>query len=227
MSFASELLLAADVELSVAWNAATHALGVTLGVWEPDTIRIELERRKIPATDSLMAKLLAAQTVVTGPVWSYDHDAFFAIALACDGVPAAADAIHHPTPEQLCWAVMEIERLTGDRITDEHGFDPDGIDPAVAAVLHDEGMVLAPDPLQFSQDVLDQFTKLEQDFVNRVERAWQQQKKLPHDALRRMLREEPTSALDVQVHRLATCRVYCDERIERRARQDATLQHTV
>lgn len=227
MSHATELLADPEVELSVAWNAAMHALGATLGVWEPETIRIELERRKVPATDALMAKLLAAQTVVTGPVWTYDHDVLFALALACDGMPAAADAIHHPTPEQLCWVVLEIERLTGDRITDDHGFDPDAIDPAVAAVLHDEGMVLAPDPLHFAQDVLDDYTKLEHDFVNRVERAWLGQKKLPHEALRRMLREEPTTALDVQIHRLAACRVYCDERTERRARQDAALQHSV
>lgn len=227
MSHATELLQTADVELSVAWNAAMQALGATIGVWEPDTLRIELERRKIQPTDGLMAKLLAAQTVITTPVWTYDHDVFFAFALTCDGIPSAADAIHHPTPEQLCWAVLEIERLTGDKITEEHGFDPDGVDPAVAAVLHDEGMVLAPDPLHFAQDVLDQFTKLEQDFVNKVEKAWSTQKKLPYEALRRMLREEPSSALEVQLHRLAECRVYCDERIDRRSRQDAILQHSV
>jgi len=227
MSHATELLQDPTIELSVAWNAALTALGPTLGVWEPETIRIELERRRVPATDALMAKLLAAQTIVTGPVWTYDHDVFFAMALACDGVPAASDAIHHPTPEQLCWAVMEIERLTGDKITEDHGFDPDGVDPAVAAVLHDEGLVFAPDPLHFAQDVLDSFTKLEQGFVNKVERAWSTQKMLPYEALRRMLREEPSTALDGQIHRLAACRIYCDERIERRSRQDAILQHSV
>ncbi len=227
MSHALELLKDPEVELSCAWTAAMQALGATIGVWEPDTIRIELERRRIPPTDSLMAKLLAAQTIVTGPVWTYDHDVLFAMALTCDGIPAAADAIHHPTPEQLAWAVMEIERLTGDKITEEHGFDPDAVDPAVAAVLHDEGMVLAPDPLRFAQDVLDQFTKLKQAFVTEVEQAWAKRKHDPHDALRRMLREEPSTALAVQLHRLAECRVYCDERAARRARQERLLELSV
>jgi hypothetical protein len=227
MSHAIELLRNPEVELSVAWQAAMHALGTTIGVWEPDTIRIELERHKVPATDSLMAKLLAAQTIVTGSVWTYDHDVFFSMALACDGIPAAANAIPHPTPEQLCWAVLEIERLTGERITEDHGFDPDTIDPAVAAVLHDEGMVLAPDPLSFAQDVLDKFTKLDWDFVNRVEQVWLEKKKLPYEALQRILREEPTTALDVQIHHLAMCRVHCDERMERRVRQNAILQYSV
>lgn len=226
MSYATELLQDPHVELSVAWNAAMVALGGTLAAWEPDTIRIELERRKVLATDSLMAKLLSAQTVILGPTWTYDHDVLFALALACDGIPAASDAIHHPTPEQLCWVIYEIERLTGDKITLDHGFDPDTVDPAIAVVLHDEGMVLAPDPLAFAQESLDRFTKLGYAFTNKVEKAWAEHRHESNEALRRMLRSEPDSPLNAQLHRLAACRLYCDERVERRARQDAALSQS-
>ena len=227
MSAAAEALRDPLVEMSVAWIAAQHTLGLTLPVWESDTIRIELERAKIPATDALMAKLLGAQTVVTGPVWTYDHDVLFALALACDGVPAAAEALHHPTPEQLCWLLKELEALTAHTFTHDDGFDPDTVDPAIAAVLHDEGMAMAPKELAFVQPALDYFIRGDKALAERVAKAWKTAEKVPSDDLRRTLRETPKTALDVQLHRLIECRLYVNERSDRRSRQHAALQHTV
>jgi hypothetical protein len=227
MSSASEALRDPLVELSVAWTAAQKVLGLTLPAWEPDTIRIELERAKIPPTDELMAKLLGAQTVVTGPVWTYDHDVLFALALACDGLSASAEAIHHPTPEQLCWVVRELEALTDHNFSDEDGFDPDTIDPAIAAVLHEEGVAVAPKELAFAQPALDHFLQSEKDLPARVAKAWKSVEKMPSEDLRRTLREAPKSSLDVQVHRLIECRLYVIERSDRRSRQNASLRHSI
>jgi hypothetical protein len=227
MSSASEALRDPLVELSVAWTAAQKVLGLTLPAWEPDTIRIELERAKIPPTDELMAKLLGAQTVVTGPVWTYDHDVLFALALACDGLSASAEAIHHPTPEQLCWVVRELEALTDHNFSDEDGFDPDTIDPAIAAVLHEEGVAVAPKELAFAQPALDHFLQSEKDLPARVAKAWKSVEKMPSEDLRRTLRDAPKSSLDVQVHRLIECRLYVIERSDRRSRQNASLRHSI
>jgi hypothetical protein len=227
MSSASELLRDSAVEMSVAWTAAQKVLGVTLPAWEPDTIRIELERVHIPASDGLMAKLLGAQTVVTGPTWTYDHDVLFALALACDGVPAASEAIHHPTPEQLCWVLRELSALTGHVFTDEDGFDPDTVDPAIAAVLHDEGMAMTPPELHFAQHALDSFLKSDKDLPKRIAAEWKHVEKMPLDALRRTLRADPKSAVEVQVHRLIECHLYVNERMDRRSRQNAALQHSI
>jgi len=227
MSSASELLRDPLVELSVAWTAAQKILGLTIPAWEPDTIRIELERAKIPPTDALMTKLLGAQTVVTGPVWTYDHDVLFALALACDGLPAAAEALHHPTPEQLCWLMKELSALTGHTFNEEDGFDPDTIDPAIAAVLHDEGMAVAPAELAFAQDALDRFLQSGKEIAKQVAKAWKNTEKMSSDALRRTLHEEPKSAFDVQMHRLIECRLYVLERSDRRSRQNAALQHSI
>lgn len=227
MSAASEILRDPRVEMSVAWVAAQKVLGLTLPAWEPDTIRIELERAKIPPTDELMAKLLGAQTVVTGPVWTYDHDVLFALALACDGVSASGEAIHHPTPEQLCWVVRELTALTDHTFTEDDGFDPDTIDPAIAVVLHDEGLALAPKELAFCQDVLDTLLVGEKDLPARTRKEWKTVEKMPLDALRRMLQGEPKSAVDAQVHRLIECLLYVIERTDRRSRQNADLQHSI
>lgn len=213
--------------MSVAWTAALKVLGLTLPAWEPDTIRIELERVKIPPTDALMAKLLGAQTVVTGPVWSYDHDVLFSLALACDGVPAAADCFAHPTPEQLCWLMHELNALTGHTFTEDDGFDPDTIDPAIAVVLHDEGMPLAPPELGFAQDALARLLVGEKDLPAKVLKASARIATSSEGDLRRMLKEEPSSALEVQVHRLGECRLYVMERVDRRSRQHGSLQHSI
>lgn len=227
MSAASETLRDPHVEMSVAWVAAQKVLGLTIPAWEPDTIRIELERAKIPPTDELMTKLLGAQTVATGPVWTYDHDVLFALALACDGVPASAEAIHHPTPEQLCWVVRELTALTDHVFTKDDGFDPDTIDPAIAVVLHDEGIALAPPELAFAQEALDKLLVGDKDLPGKVAKAWADTQKMPMEHLRRMLGKNPKSAVDAQVHRLIECLIYVTERTDRRSRQNADLQHSI
>ena len=83
---ASDVLNDACVEVSMAWRAAEQLLGPTIAAWEPETLRIELERHGVPPTDTLMAKLLAAQTIVATCAWTYDHDVLFAFALACEAM---------------------------------------------------------------------------------------------------------------------------------------------
>lgn len=210
----------------MTWLAAHIALGPTCDVWEADTFRIELTRRGIATSrlDALMAKLLGAQTIHGSNVWTHDHDALFAFALACDGLPAAADAHHHPTPEQLCWAFDEIARIRGRAPNDDVGVDCDAVDPAIAAVLHDEGFVVCPAPLGFAQDALDRFTVESKTLKSDVERAWRPLSSLSPLALRRMLEGEPEDAKGVQLRRLADCALYVADRAAQRARHDSTLR---
>src|SRR5258707_984959 len=125
-----EVLRDPRVSPSVAWKALKEVLGASLTEWEPDAIALELERRGVPPAASLMTKILAAQTLLTSGVIVRDHEAFFAFALACDGIPHGYDEFAHPAPEQLAWAIHQIEALTKKKLTEDEGFDPDGIDPA-------------------------------------------------------------------------------------------------
>lgn len=202
-------------------------MGVTVPAWEVETIQIELDRRKIPATPALMAKILAAQTAFTSRTWTVDHDVLFAFALACDGIGANAEAIHHPTPEQLAWAVKELEAVCEEFITDDHGFDPDTVDPAVAVVLLDEGLCVTPDELEFARDVLDGLCAHSASTSKAAYKAFEKIRLYPTAALRRTLEDEPQSAVDVQVHRLIECQLYVDERRARRARQHGLLNSFV
>ena len=210
---------------SVALVAIKRLLGPNVVTWEPDTIRIELKRREIDPTDDLMAKVMSSITVATTNTWTTDHDVLFAFAVACCGVPANAEVMAHPTPEQLCWAMHEIQAITGHAITEDEGFDPDAIDPAIAVVLHDEGFVYAPEDLEFVQDNLDRLTAPAHvdDLRRRVIAACKIMAELPTETLRRHLDKLGESAADIQLRRLGDCKLFVAERLLRRARQHASL----
>lgn len=220
-----EVLADPHVAPSIAWKAVAQACGIDVELWEPDTFRAELKRRGVEPSDALMAKLLGAQTVKTTNTFAFDHDVLFAFALACDGVPAASDAFHHPTVEQLAWAMHEIDRLAPHPMSEDAGFDPDEIDPAVAMLLLDEGFVLAPVELGFCQEVLDRYSHADPLFRGEVAAAW-----APHEhddpvALHGKLeccsaKEEP---LDVQLCRLADVKRYVAEKEQERDRQHQRL----
>ena len=210
---------------SVAWKAVKKLLGPTCEAWELDTIRIELSRRNIETHDSLMAKVFGAMTIATSHAWTYDHDVLFAFAVACSGVSADAEALHHPTPEQLCWAISEIHAIRGKKPDEDEGFDPDTIDPAIAVVLHDDGYVVAPDDLSFVQDALNKLNKYgdSAELKTEVRDAWKTVSKIPVADLRKQLSQLDEEPAEVQIHRLGDCKLYVAEHELLRAKQHAAI----
>lgn len=221
---ALETLRTGDVEVSVAWEAAKQLFGTGVGDWEPDTLRIELRRREVEPTDSLVTKLLAAQTVHQTNAWAYDHDAIFAFALACDGVPASYEDVRQPTVEQLAWAMHELRTLTEHPLDQDEGFDPDEVDAAVAVVLLDEGFAVAPSELAFCGDVLAGLTHTTDEFRRQVREGWAALEDLPIEELKRIVGETDEDELGVQLRRLADVKCYVSDRLQRRERQNAVLR---
>jgi hypothetical protein len=131
----------------------------------------------------------------------------FAFALACEGIPASAEAYHMPSIEQLCVAIAEIERLTGIQITPDDGFDPTAIDPAIAVLLYDSGYVLAPDELQFCQVELDEKQGGPGVTVDDIKTRWRKFRSLDAAALTKALADVPETATNIQLQRLADCRL--------------------
>lgn len=199
--------------ISSAYSAAKLLWGPSFVEWEPDTIRLSLKRQLGLDSDATVARIQAAVTVMTTNVWTYDHDVFFAIAVACCGVPADSEALHHPTPEQLCWAVDEIQFLTGSPITVDSGFDPATVDPAIAAILHEDGFVWAPDELQFAQEELEDVTAPGSATLRANTKAkWESCKASPEEVLRAQVSKIEDEALQIQIGRLANCAIYVRER---------------
>lgn len=208
------------VEPSDALRALLELLGPQCAAYEPETIWFELARRGIldpgnHAGDALKAKLMGALTVVSSNAWTTDHDAFFAFALACDGVPASAEALHHPTVCQLAWAIHEIAAIRGMRVTDDEGFDPDTVDPAIAAVAYDEGFVVLPTELSFADDALARLYDAE-GLALRVRTKWEALSKLTPAQLRAELAGQPEDVTEAQLRRLADVALYIQGRIARK-----------
>lgn len=214
---ALERLRDPQTSLSVAWKAAEALLGRGIKVWEPETLHLELERRGVPWDGGLDAKLLAAQTVLTTRAWTHDHDVFFAVAMACDG--HGAGDVAHPTVLQLAWAVREIEALTEGTIDEDAGFDPDGVDPAIAGVLHDDGWILAPDALAFVQGTLVDLSHSDPALLAKVSALWERLRGKPSDALASLLARAPEDPIGVQIARLADCEIELRARAQRRLEQ--------
>jgi hypothetical protein len=170
-----------------------------------------------------MCKVLGAQTAVTTWTWVSDHDVLFAFALACDDIPTTSGMIHHPTVEQLAWSMRELAALIGKAPNEDDGFDPDTIDPAIAAVLHHDGWVLAPKELAFCQDVLDRFTKTDVEFTHEVRAAWAELQDYTAEGLRQKIEGLKENALHIQLRRLADCRLHLEERERLRAQQHVWL----
>lgn len=214
---ALDVLRDSRASASSVWAAVEALLGKGVRAWEPETLHLELERRGIAWDDALSAKVLGAQTILTTRSWSHDHEVLFAFAVACDGHPAGGVA--HPTPLQLAWAVTEIETLTGGTIGEDEGFDPDGVDPAIALVLHDDGWVLAPAQLRFCQDALSAWDRDEGAVRAKVEKVWAKLSELPEESLRGLVSRAPEDAVGVQIAHLADCEV------EIRARSHLRAEH--
>lgn len=196
------------VSPAVAWLALTKLLGPMVADWEPDAIALDLERHGVPPSAPLMTKLLAAQTLLTTGAVTHDYEALFAFALACDGVPHGYDEFPHPTPAALAWAVHQIEVLAKRKLTDEEGFDPDEIDPAIAVVLFEDGFYLAPTALDFVQPYLERMTHAPADKLAGARRVREKLAGLSDAELHRVIRDAPETMLGVQSRRLAEVDAY-------------------
>lgn len=214
---AIDLLKDPLVSSFATWTAIETLFGAGARAWEPETLHLELARRGVDWTDALSARVLGAQTILTSPAWAYDHDVLYAFALACDGHPAGG--IAHPTVVQLAWAVKEIEELTGGKIGEDEGFDPDTVDPAIALILHDDGWVLAPEELRFCQHELIEMNQEGSKLLTKVSGIWEKIHKLDEEALRQAVQKAPDDAVSVQIAHLADCAV------EIRARSRLREQH--
>ena len=217
---AAEVLRDPGACLSAVWSCLAHLLPGS-SAWEVETLRIELERRSIPWTEALGAKVLGAQTVTQTRAWSFDHDVLFQFCLACDGIPASSAAIVMPTALQLAWGVDEIRALTELPLgEDDDGFDADTIDPGIAVILHDDGWVVVPDQLAFAQDALSRLDVGEDEALRaRVEATWGRLRGLPSDEVRRIVSAAPEDALRAQVARLADVSIETRALAERRRSQ--------
>ena len=218
-----DLLRDPNISVSMCWAALRKLYGPGVREWEPDTFAYTLHKAGVTPTASLMAKILAAQTVAVSSVCFHDHEAFFGLALACDGIAAVAGHYLHPTPEQMVAAVDEISIIRGKTPDHDEGFDPDEVDAAIAGVLSMDGFFVAPDGLDFIQDVLDRLTPGVATPMRTVcKEKWAALKDLsPQELVAKA--DELESMVSVQLHRLSDIQMARRHRAEERVKMHKAL----
>lgn len=192
--------------------AVREACGEMCRAWEPESLWLTFERRKIDIPPINRDKILAAHTLTMVPAFWWEVNCFQNTVLAFNNVLSNPEGLQEATPGQLAWGVFEAEMIYGySDFPESPAFDRE---PALyaGACLHRAGYVLAPDLLRFAQDALDHFnegkTALKKDAVRD---GW---KKLQGKDLKKKTWKEDSS-LDVQLSRLASVVLYIEEMAKR------------
>jgi len=119
--------------------------------------------------------------------------------------------------------MREVQHLLGKTPNEDEGFDPDDVDAALAVILADAGFFIAPDEISFVQPVLDRMTFVNNDTRKEVVSRWNDLRKLSIDDLHSKLKNEDTSIVTIQLHRLADVRTHLSVREETWNHQHASL----
>lgn len=192
--------------------AVQQACGSGCRAWEPESLWLTFERRKIHVPPINRDKILAAHTLTMVPAFWWEVNCFQNTVLAFNSVLSNPEALQETTPGQLAWGIFEAEMIYSYSDFDETPeFDRE---PAIytGACLHRAGYVLAPDLLRFAQDALDHFnTNTASLSKDEVRTAW---RKLQGKNLKDKQWKED-SPLDVHLSRLASVDLYIEEQSKR------------
>jgi len=178
--------------------------------WEPETLWLTLEHDGISTTAEDRHKIQAAITLLKNPAFFWDSIVFQRTVQAFDEEVTDPDSLVEPHAAVMSWAIysaIAVRRLDEeDNVVPE--FDED-VQAFVAVCLRRQGFVLAPEYLDFSQEVLDkQWAKKDASFTKEVKDAFEHLDKsaLAHTEFA----EDP---LGVQLAQLSGCHLYLAEKI--------------
>jgi hypothetical protein len=207
-----EVLENEDSSATGCYLAVKSACGQASHAWEPESLWLTLDRRKIDVPVLNRDKILAANTLTMVPAFWWEVNCFQNTVMAFNNVLSNPEALQEATPGQLAWGVFEAEMIYGySDLPDTPAFDRE---PALytGACLHTAGYVLAPSLLSFAQEALDHFNRGKNRLdKGKVSTAWDKLK--GKDLSDRKWNEE--SPLDVQLSRLASVSLYVEERAKR------------
>lgn len=208
-----------DSSATGCFLAVREACGNGCRAWEPESLWLTFDRRKINIPPLNRDKILAAHTLTMVPAFWWEVNCFQNTVMAFNNVLSNPGALQEATPGQLAWGVFEAEMIYGYSDFEETPeFDREPMMYA-GACLHRAGYILTPDLLGFAQDVLDHFNEGKTSLnKTEVRDAW---KKLQRRDLKGRKWNED-SPLDTQLARLASVSLYIEE-MAKRYQNDITL----
>ena len=209
---AAELLRDPNSSATGCFQAMSLLCGPEARAWEPETLWLTLDRQGVDLPVVNRDKVMAAVTLTMVPAFWWDVQAYENTALAFNNVVSNPHVMQEATPAQLAWGVYEAELIFSQQsdLKGEPEFDREPV-VYTATVLHRAGYIKAPDLLSFAQRALDRLTKSGSSVTkDEVTHAWQDIKKQ-----KLADRQWGSSALEVQLIRLASVELHIQERLSR------------
>ena len=206
---AKDLLANEDAFATALFVAMNILVGDQFQAWEPESIWMELQDKKIDVPEVNRDKLLAVVSLLQKPAFYWDAKLFSSTAMAFNDSISTPGGIDEASPAQLSWAVVEAELLMSTLDVDtDFDYEPKRY---TAASCHHDGLHLAPEFLVFCQNELDKLNNDNiQNAASKVQRSWNQ---LPTGDPKKLegleLGEDPVS---VQVAKLVAIHLYMHER---------------
>lgn len=122
-------------------------------VWEPETLRTMLENNyKTTVSNTTWQKILALRVILRVDSFWRDWGAFEKICCAFNDVSPDFNTIQYLSIGQICYTLNCLSIIRTKEFSPE-------VTAYIVAKLKDEGMVLAPKELNFSQELLNTQTK--------------------------------------------------------------------
>lgn len=194
-------LLRRETTSAIACNlAAKQLLGDYLN-WEPESIWETLHQDGVDVPEINQSKILAVIALKLVPSFYWDAMTFEKTSLTFNNIIPNPEILQEANPAQLSWSIKEASMILGQ----EREFSSEPIS-YTAVVLHRAGFVVAPEGLEFAQEVLDNLNR-DTKLKNEVQEAWKSLK--DKDLLNHVFEETP---LGVQLGRLAGVHLYIEEK---------------
>lgn len=202
---------------STLYLSARDIWGSELDDFEPETLRLECLHRKCEVPDENWDALMAAVALRVDGRFFIDANVFEKTVLAFNDYEIHPGMFQNAEPEWVAWAVWEACELTKDIFpADECSTDYLDYEPTsyTAVACQYDGLVVAPESLEFCADRLAELTPKHEELRSEVKKAWAD---IDKNRLADHAFEE--SAVGVQLAHLASVQLYLDEHKERCERQ--------
>lgn len=205
-----------DSSAGVLVLAVQNLLGTASQLYKPEVLWYELDRDfDLDVPNLNRSKLLAAYALLETHRFFWDAGVFEKTTVAFNDIEPSIDLIQEPDPEHLCWAVAEAQFLlsANDQVPEKFNTEPQSF---AATVLFREGFVLAPEPLEFSQEALDGMLGAHHAGPSKeeVQELWAKVGEKGWKTVAEKLGAVPETQLEVQLKKLIDCRSYLRERTE-------------
>ena len=219
---AAELLAEEDTVASVCMASMEALLGPQWRSWEPETLWLELDHKKVDVTLGNRQQIMAGRSLLITGRFFFDALVYDRTCAAFSNEELNFDVMGESTVAYMAWAVDEMRRICDAFEDPPLDWDYE-VENFTAHQLHEEGFIIAPEELAFAQKALDRLYPAKnaaehKELKDEVRKLWSDLgdhdvRKFPY----------PETAKGVQLAHLAGVHTYVRDRQAKRKAQLARV----